>query len=449
MGLANAYRGARKTEEGIALLAEIVREHPESPEAPTALYRLGRTYWNHNENLKALDHFKQLKKSYPKSAVVDFVEFASARIYESLGMSGDALGIYQDFSKRFPDSSLREEAQWRLAWIHYLQADHDRAFAAFKSVAAEKGERYKTAALYWQGRAAEKMGRFEEATKIFLRILNGYQDSYYAGPASRRLEKIGVRFEEKVAKSPALSVEPSPPLSPNLSFHLSRAQELTRISLNRLAVAELDAIKADNGDPALTFILMREYARNQAYERSVAVANGIHNPSEEVDRYRYPLAYWETVQKNAAERELDPYLVVALIRQESLFNPKALSPASAHGLMQILPSTAARMARQIGEEPPAPERLFDSELNLRLGAHYLKELLQRYAGNPVRAIAAYNAGENAVDRWGKEISVDDDDEFIERIPYGETRLYVKLVLRNHRLYRKIYPEPKKEPRQEY
>lgn len=448
IGMANVYRGARKADEGIPILAEIVRKHPESPEAPNALYRLGRTYWNRNDNLKALDHFKQLKKSYPKSAFVDFVEFATARIYESLGRSGDAVGIYRDFSKRFPESSLSEEAEWRLAWIHYLQADQSRAFAAFKRLAAEKGDRYKTAALYWQGRTAEKMGRLEEATQIFLEILNGQRDSYYTGPAARRLGKMGVRFEEKIAKSPTPSVEPPFPLSPTLSFHLSRAQELAQISLGRLAVAELDAIKPNNGDLALKLFLMREYARNQAYDRSVALANGIQSPSEELDRYRYPLAYWETVQKNAEERELDPYLVVALIRQESLFNPKALSPASAYGLMQILPSTAARIAKQMGDEPPGPEKLFDPELNLTLGTRYLKELLQRYANNPVRAIAAYNAGENAVDRWEKEISAQDDEELVERIPYGETRLYIKLVLRNHRIYRKLYPDPKEEPRQE-
>lgn len=442
MGMANVYRGARKPAEGIPVLAEIVREYPESPEAPTALYRLGRTYWNRNDNLMALDHFRQLKKSYPKSGFVDFVEFASARIYESLARPADALGIYRDFSKRFPESSLREEAQWRLAWIHYLQADYRRAVAAFKSLAVEKGDRYKTAALYWQGRAAEKMGRVEEAREIFLDVVNGQQDSYYAGPASKRLGKMGVSFEEKVTKSRALPVEPSLPPSPNFSFHLSRAEELAQISLNRLAVAELDAIKPDNGDLTLKLILMREYARNQAYDRSVALANGIHNLSEELDRYRYPLSYWDTVQKNAAERDLDPYLVVALIRQESLFNPKAVSTASAHGLMQLLPSTAARIARQMGDEPPGPEKLFDPDLNLTLGTRYLKELFQRYANNPVRAIAAYNAGENAVDRWEKEISAEDDEELVERIPYGETRLYVKLVLRNYRIYRKIYDTQK-------
>jgi soluble lytic murein transglycosylase len=112
------------------------------------------------------------------------------------------------------------------------------------------------------------------------------------------------------------------------------------------------------------------------------------------------------------------------------------------GLMQLLPSTAARVASRIGMPTPADEKLFDPEVNLTLGTHYLKELLQRYSNNWFKAIAAYNAGEAAVDRWEKEIATDDNEEFVERIPYLETRGYVKLVLRNHRIYKKLYEQKK-------
>ncbi|MFQ5902929.1 MAG: tetratricopeptide repeat protein, partial [Candidatus Binatia bacterium] len=404
------------------------------------LYRLARIYWNRDDNLKALDLFKQLKKRYPRSAFIDFADLASARIYESLDRPDDALRIYQEFSKRFPDSQLREEAAWRSAWIHYLRADYSRAHTTFKHLAANKeGERYKTAALYWQARTAERTGRSEEAKQIFLQIVNGQEDSYYMGPAARRLEGMGLVVEGKKTANPTLSTEPMSPLSPDRSFHLSRAQELAQISLSHLAVAELDEIKnLSSRDLPLKLVLIREYARNKAYARSVALATQIHHPSDELNRHRYPLAYWEMTQKMAEERGLDPYLVLGLIRQESRFDPKALSPSSAFGLMQLLPSTAARVATRIGLPPHKAENLFDPDLNLTLGTHYLKELLKRYSNNPVKAIAAYNAGENAVARWERQISAEDEEEFIERIPYGETRLYVKLVLRNYRIYRKIY-----------
>jgi soluble lytic murein transglycosylase len=133
---------------------------------------------------------------------------------------------------------------------------------------------------------------------------------------------------------------------------------------------------------------------------------------------------------------------LALIRQESLFDTHARSPATALGLMQLIPATAARVAKQLGLPAPSHEALFQPEVNVGLGTQYLKDLLQRYSNNWFKALAAYNAGEAAVDRWEKEIATDDTEEFVERIPYVETRGYVKLVLRNHRIYKRLYESQK-------
>ncbi|HET8563672.1 MAG TPA: lytic transglycosylase domain-containing protein, partial [Candidatus Binatia bacterium] len=212
-----------------------------------------------------------------------------------------------------------------------------------------------------------------------------------------------------------------------------------QISLHHLAVGELDEISGmSKQQTRLRSLLMREYAINQAYARSVAIANQLPSSAPDRARFRYPLAYWESIQQKAQERELDPYLILALVRQESLFDARARSPAFALGLMQLLPSTATRIAKQLGFPPPSNEGLFQPDLNLTLGSQYLKDLLQRYSNNWFKALAAYNGGESAVDRWEKEIITDDQDEFIERIPYPETRTYVKLVMRNHRIYRTLY-----------
>lgn len=440
MGLAQVYRGIRRREEEIPVLSEIVREYPASPEAPNALYQLALNYWNRDENLKALERLRQLKERYPASPLIDSAHLATARIYESMGRTAEAVRIYQDFHQRFPLSPLREEASWRLAWFRYLQGDYNRAYDAFKRIASDKGtDRYKNAALYWQGRTAEKLGRPEEAIQLYLQIVNSQEETYYLAPAARALVKMGAIIEERKAPNPAPLAELSRSTDQGLSFRLTRVQELAEISLHQLAIAELDEIRnLASGDPALMLVLVREYTRNQAYNRSVVLANQLNHPSNEINRYRYPLAYWETVRKQAEERKLDPYLVLALMRQESTFDPRALSPASAHGLMQLLPSTAARTAAQMGLQSPQSERLFDPDLNITLGIYHLRVLLRRYSNNLVKAIAAYNAGENAVDRWLRQIPAEDEEEFIERIPYSETRLYVKLVLRNYLSYKRIY-----------
>jgi soluble lytic murein transglycosylase len=444
--LGNLYRAQRKREEAIPVLAEIAQSFSDSPEAPAALSQLAQIYWNRDEDAKALEYFKLLKERYPKSSGADYAELASAKIYESSGKGDDALAAYQNIAKQASESQTREEAAWRAAWIYYLRRDDANANAAFKQLAAGKdGAKYRAAALYWQARTAARMEQSDEAKRLFIAVLDDPEESYYKSPAARWLARIGVAAEEKKPAEPAVSTMTLPTLGPAQLFHFSRAQELAELALNPWAVAELDEVKNLGADElSLRLLLMREYARNGAYARSVALASQIQYPrsAEELARYRYPLAYWDTVQKLAKKNGLDPYLVVALIRQESLFDPKAVSPAAAHGLMQLLLSTAARVAARIGHSAPQREKLFEPELNLNLGIHHLKELLERYSNNLVKAVAAYNAGENAVGRWETRFAGTDDDEFIERIPYPETQLYVKLVLRNLRVYRKLYGEQK-------
>jgi soluble lytic murein transglycosylase len=444
--LAGVYRAQRKRDEANPLLAEIAQRFPDSAEAPAALNQLAMNHWNRDDDGKALEYFKRLRERYPKSSFVDYAEYATGRIYESEGKQDEALAAYQSLAKKAGDGQSREDAAWRAAWIYYLRKDDKNAHAAFKRLASDKDRlRWRTAALYWQARTAARLEQNEEAKQIFLAVLREPEETYYKGAAAGWLRRLGVAVEEKKPVEPTVGTITPPPLTPAQSFHFTRAQELSELALNALAVAELDEVKASGPeDLSLRLLLMREYARNGGYARSVALAHQVYFPrsSEELARYRYPLAYWDSVQKLAKENDLDPFLVVSLIRQESLFDPKAVSPAAALGLMQLLHSTATRTATRASLPPPPRERLFDPEVNLTLGIRHLKELLQKYSNSLIKAIAAYNAGENAVARWETTLAAFDDDEFIERIPYPETQLYVKLVLRNLRIYRSLYGDPK-------
>jgi soluble lytic murein transglycosylase len=281
----------------------------------------------------------------------------------------------------------------------------------------------------------------EAAAQIYRQVVQSAEESYYQLLARGALARIGIVIEEPKVNEAAGAVETEPTLSPGISFHLARARELSTLSLHRLAVGELDEVdRLSKNLSAIRPLLMREYFRNRAYARSLAIANQLPGSAAQRNLYRFPLAYWELIQEKAQERELDPYLILALIRQESLFDAGARSPAAALGLMQLLPSTAGRVAKQAGLVLTSNEQLFQPEINLTLGMQYLKELLQRYSNNWFKAIAAYNAGEAAVDRWEKEILTDDAEEFVERIPYLETRGYVKLVMRNHRIYKRLYDQ---------
>jgi peptidoglycan lytic transglycosylase len=442
--LAALHLATRSRDEAILVLEQIARDFPDSTEAPKALYQIGQILWNRHDNIRALEHFKLLVEKYPTSADVDRARYASADIHEYFGRKEEAIQLYTTVQKQFPKSEVRDDAAWRLAWLYYRSGELQSASASFRELVAQsKDGPFATAAYYWQARIAERLGDAETAKQIHRQIVNGGEESYYQALALRGLERLGSPVEDNKPTKLNAVIESDPPVGPEMTFHLSRARELTALSLHQLAVIELDEVNRwSKPNGRVRALLMREYFHSRAYGRSLSLANQLPISQGERDLYRYPLAYWELIQQKAQERGLDPYLVLALIRQESLFDTRARSPAAALGLMQIIPPTAARVAKQLGLPTPSPETLFQPEVNVALGTQYLKDLLQRYSNNWFKALAAYNAGEAAVDRWEKEIATEDIEEFVERIPYVETRGYVKLVLRNHRIYKRLY-EPQK------
>ena len=442
--LANLYLSTRNRNDAIPILEQVAREFPDSAEAPKALYQIGQIFWNRHENSQALGYFKQVLENYPSSDYVDRAQFAAADIHEFFGRKEEAIQLYNSVIRQFPKSQVRDDAAWRLAWLYYQNGDLATAAAAFKSLESQsKNGPFAVAALYWQARVTEKLGELESARQLHRQIIDGAAESYYQMLSLRALKRLGETVNEVKSNKAAVTPEADPPIAPDLMFHLTRARVLASLALRQLAVAELDAVdRQSKPNSALRAFLMREYFQTAAYGRSLQLANQLPSSRPERDLYRYPLAFWDLIQQKAQDRDLDPYLVLGLIRQESLFDTRARSPATALGLMQLIQPTAARIAKQLGLPAPTQETLFEPETNLTLGTQYLKDLLQRYSNNWHKALAAYNAGEAAVDRWEKEIVTDDIEEFVERIPYVETRGYVKLVLRNQQIYKQLYDTQK-------
>jgi soluble lytic murein transglycosylase len=154
-------------------------------------------------------------------------------------------------------------------------------------------------------------------------------------------------------------------------------------------------------------------------------------------RILFPEPWWSTITAEAAKNNLDPYLVASLIRQESEFNPSAISNKSAYGLMQLLPSVGKSLAREEGMSHFETFQLLDPATNIRLGTRYLRKTLDRFGGVTEYALAAYNAGDSRVDDWEAAGPYQGIDEFVESIPFSETRDYVESILRNAETYREI------------
>lgn len=270
---------------------------------------------------------------------------------------------------------------------------------------------------YWLARANDQLGNQDVAATHFQQAAG--ERSFYGFAAAERLgQPLALNNEhfyfddasrQRVAELPVVQ----------------RTQALMRIGEDGLANSEwLYAVQRASPEEARA---LADFAAAQDWHARLVqttIAAGMWDALE----WRFPQAFHDDFIHWGRLSGVDPYLLMAITRRESAYNPNALSPAGARGLMQLMPGTAAQVSRQIGLEDPGPYGVLDPELNIRLGSTYLRDKLQRYQGNRLAAAAAYNAGPGRVDRWLREYDIDAFDLFVERIPYRETRDYVQAVL---------------------
>jgi soluble lytic murein transglycosylase len=231
---------------------------------------------------------------------------------------------------------------------------------------------------------------------------------------------------------------------------LAKARELSRLGIWQGAAGEYWEVATAHPDQiALQWEACEALVRANEFEKVVKIARGTvlsllkDGNRDEVfttfGGFLYPRAFWPWVDQYVKETSLDPYLVTALIREESAFAPTAVSRAGARGLMQLMPRTAARVAQEIAL--PDPVDLDAPGPNIALGTRYLAGLHEQFGGDLILTLAAYNAGPHAVQRWLTDGSTQDPEIFVEQIPYRETREYVKRVLGSYDRYRSLYAQP--------
>jgi len=408
----------------------LARTEPNDPLAPRALATAATWRWNADDD-GALDLFRELTRRFPTSPQAVDAFYAIARIQQENGQHAEALATYEELARRYPRATVADDARWRAAWVRYLAGQYGAAERAFAALAAGRNDTLRVAAEYWHARTLERLGKDDAARERYARVAEDHTTSYYAELAETHLGRAQEPAGEPVV--PAPTPFPSGLAGP----HAERARALQTLGLLRLARREVDAAR-DAGAPAE--LVLEAYEAVGAPGPAIRLARTA--APDDVTATLYPLGYWDLVLPAARSRGLDPLFVAALIRQESLYDPEAVSPANAHGLMQLLPSTARRVAASIGTPPPPnTQALHHPPLNVELGTALLKSLLEQYGGSRVKALAAYNAGEDAVAKWERRYAGRDTDEFVELISYRETRDYVKAVLRNYRAYRRLYAPP--------
>jgi len=392
--------------------------------APKALATVARWKWNVDDDAAAARLFAELVQRWPQSEEAPEALYALGRIRQEAGDHEGAFSAYMTLADRFPLARTADEARWRAGWVRYLAGDAAAAATVFASLAIDCDRRTRVAAEYWEARALEHLGAPNAVAK-FQHIAEQHAATYYGALARARLGTASAAVDIQALEAAR------PPFPEGLAgLHATRARILHEAGFDRLARLELEAI----GDAAPAELLLLAYTAVEAPGSAIRLAR-----TRDTERHwLYPLGFWDLVRAQAEVRSLDPLLVTALIRQESLFFPDAVSPAHAHGLMQLLPRTAREVAPAAGVPAPDAEALHRPGTNVALGTTLLRRLLDRYGGSRVKALAAYNAGEEAVAKWERRYGDRPEDEFVELITYRETRDYVKAVLEHYEVYRTIY-----------
>jgi soluble lytic murein transglycosylase len=278
-------------------------------------------------------------------------------------------------------------------------------------------------------------------------VIRAYQHYFYAQMAKERLAALGNAQPVAQPQLDRLQAPPVPILEESFpvdSPQLAKARLLANAGLNDYIAQEIAADPDSSSWSALaeaqiyasygeTYRAMRALKRGLPY----AATAPIKSIPLVYWRILFPEPWWATIKAESAKNNLDPYLVVSLIRQESEFNPSVISYANAYGLMQLLPSTGKAMAREEGISHFQTFQLLDPEMNIRLGTRFLRQMLDKVGGVQEYALAAYNAGDERVVDWQAAGPYSGIDEFVESIPFTQTREYVEAILRNEEMYKAI------------
>jgi len=457
LALADALHRSGRNAEAKAELTTLPGATPD--QMAQRLYILGEVAWATDQNETFYQMVDQLRQTAPTSSWLESALLSAANLHLVHHAYDQSLDAFRELQQRFPKGSKASYAHWKAAWLTLRMGRNDEAKKLFdEQIAAYPAGNETNAALYWRARLAEEDNDSAMARAFYQKLSDRYRNYYYAELGRQRMKKLPAGPD---AAGQYSLLDRIPPLDhaekvtlaepPPDDLHYQKAKLLGNGGLIDLAVRELDKAATDDDDkswaPAETAQL---YIDTGHYDRAIEVmkrsvpsyfAVDISILPREYWEALFPRPYWPELKKFSVSNGLDPYLVASLIRQESEFNPIAVSRANAVGLMQLLPRTGKQVARQVSMKRYNPSQLYTPSVNLELGTHYFRGMVDQFGGSFEQALAAYNAGTDRVEEWMGQGKYRDTAEFVESIPFTETREYVQAIMRNTNVYRQLYGTP--------
>ncbi len=429
-----------------------------------AMFNLAQWYANAKQWEQARSVADELHRTFPASdwAVKAFVQ--PGQYAESLKDDVNASYFYRAAVNFYPGKTEVTPAQFYIAWKSHESknyAESSRLLTEHLAVYAGNNSDFRGKAAYWAARDSERAGKLAEARAIYEGLQARYDANWYGYLAKQRLDDMNrngkaprqsfsadSQIGRAVANLQTVTVAEEK-AGPNEDAHIARADQLSIAGMGDEAVTELLLCWATAPDSPRVNLAIAKIFR--AKNDNVQALNYLKRSYPDYSQMKpeemrpdewdvfYPLQYWDIIKQESRARGLDPYQVAGLIRQETVFNPRAVSSARAYGLMQVLVPTGITTAKKIGvDRAITMEALFEPRLNIQLGTAYLKDQIDKY-GRIEYVAAAYNAGPNRVVQWRASLPLQ-MDEWQEAVPFRETRLYIQGVVRNTLQYRRLYDE---------
>jgi soluble lytic murein transglycosylase len=435
--------------------AELAQVPAGSPHAAEAAFRLAQIQARRKRGVAG---YEAVAKQFPTTAWAEEAWLALANHYQKDALHDEALPYFRNLLAQFPDGRHADRATWRVAWAEIRAGRYEDAAQFLERAARLRPTSWVVPGfLYWAARARAALREDDRSRALLEEVVRRYKYAYHglraqealaqlppaaqplaaaAGPSASAAASALAAARGLAAPAPAAATDP-PATRARLLLLIDRLsearEELAALPPSPRVQATLAWIDWRQGRRRPAIIAMKK-----AYPDYIG-EGGDRLPAE-VWRILFPLEYSTLLQEKAAEEGLDPALVAAVICQESTFDPGAVSPAGARGLMQVMPRTGRTLARALSVRYRT-QALHDPATSLDMGTRYLRDMLERYDGRVERALAAYNAGPHRVDAWTAGRPDVSAEEFVESIPFTETRSYVMTILASRENYRRLYPFP--------
>lgn len=449
------YDQARETFQGLS------SEH--TPQADDATVWLARVYLRQGLGDKLLDLCRTMSKRALTAEQRGQITLFAGIWLEDQGQFDDAIAKYRQVSKFGEPGSQRAEAQWREGWAFYRTERYQEAISVWQPIADQRDSDFEPQALYWIARALAHL-QHAKAKDTFQLLCQRFPHTYYCQLARDQSElpapvSPAAASEQVGAALAVSSAQPSEVPTPGSDKRIEieqqpmfqRAMELRTLGLEHHAVRELSAlIDRYSRDPEIVLTLTTLLNEVGAHHQALRLVRSRFREQLERTGGAMDAGVWSAayptglipIIKMQGVAGVDPFLVAAIIREESQYDWRAVSRVGAIGLMQVMPATASAVAQRHRLPDVSRDDLFDQETNIRIGVRYVEQLLTQFSGNLVQTIAAYNAGPLVVGSWAATFRGRSEDEFVELIQYQETRQYVKRVLRSYKEYLRLAGQQK-------